>query len=210
MTDSKNALPDTVVVRQSDKAVVGDKVLINAFPGHPPQVGIVIGYEVAIEYADDEEDLREILVCKAEDFELRGALMSQALNLYPVEGSERDIFEVANQLGGYVDPGTEKNLARFLIREAEEASKLAYELVRLRAELAPPQLDASDFQLLERLKRENVAGEPRHVVEGNQELWKQARRLSDEGLIAIEQHALGGILHVTSRGMNMLASIRNA
>lgn len=130
-----------------------------------------------------------------------------ASSLYPVEGSDRDIFEVANQLGGYVDPGTEKRLARFLIREAEEASKLAYEIVRLRTELAPPQLDMNDFQLLERIRRENVVGGPRHVVEGNKELWEQAFRLSDEGLLAIEQHAAGGILHITRKGMKLLASI---
>jgi ABC-type nitrate/sulfonate/bicarbonate transport system substrate-binding protein len=50
--------------------------------------------------------------------------------------AERDIWEVANQLGGYVDPSTEKNLARFLIREAEEAAKLAERIVALQAELA--------------------------------------------------------------------------
>jgi hypothetical protein len=49
--------------------------------------------------------------------------------------AERDIWEVANQLGGYVDPSTEKNLARFLIREAEEAAKLAERIVALQAEL---------------------------------------------------------------------------
>ncbi len=131
----------------------------------------------------------------------------QSSPLYPAEGSDRDIFEVANQLGGYVGPGTEKNLARFLIREAEEASKLAYEIVRLRAELSPPQLDVNDFQLLERIKRENVAGGPRHVIEGNEKLWEQAFRLSDEGLLAIEQHERGGVLHITRKGMKMLESI---
>ncbi|MNU27265.1 hypothetical protein D3C71_156510 [compost metagenome] len=143
----------------------------------------------------------------AEQAKRRGVSPVPSSSLYPVEGSDRDIFEVANQLGGYVDPGTEKRLARFLIREAEEASKLAYEIVRLRTELSPPQLDMSDFQLLERIRRENVAGGPRHVVEGNKELWKQAFRLSDEGLLAIEQHALGGVLHITRRGLKLLASI---
>jgi hypothetical protein len=137
----------------------------------------------------------------------RGAPLPQTSMLHPVQGSDRDIFEVANQLGGYVDPGTEKNLVRFLIREAEEASKLAYEIVRLRTSLSGPKLDPNDFQLLERIKRENVAGGPRHVVEGNQELWEQAFRLSDEGLLAIEQHARGGILHITRKGMKMLASV---
>lgn len=142
-----------------------------------------------------------------EEAKRRGVSPIPTSSLYSVEGSERDIFEVANQLGGYVDPGTEKRLARFLIREAEEASKLAYEIVRLRSELSPPQLDLNDLQLLERIKRENVAGDPRHVVEGNKELWEQAFRLSDEGLLAIEQHVRGGILHITRKGMKILASI---
>lgn len=46
---------------------------------------------------------------------------------------ERDIFEVANQLMGYVDPGTEEDLARFLIREGKAAAVLADEIVKLRA-----------------------------------------------------------------------------
>lgn len=48
----------------------------------------------------------------------------------------RDIYEVANQLGGYVGPDTEKRLADFLIREATAASDLADEIVRLTAALA--------------------------------------------------------------------------
>lgn len=52
--------------------------------------------------------------------------------LQPVLGSERDLYEVANQLGGYVGPNTEKRLASFLIRESEEASLLADEIVKLR------------------------------------------------------------------------------
>ncbi|WCA57817.1 hypothetical protein G6M16_008935 [Agrobacterium tumefaciens] len=44
----------------------------------------------------------------------------------------RDIYEVANQLGGFVGPSTDKLLAKFLIREAEEAAELANEIVRLR------------------------------------------------------------------------------
>jgi hypothetical protein len=48
----------------------------------------------------------------------------------------RDIYEVANQLGGYVGPDTERRLADFLIREAKAASDLADEIVRLTAALA--------------------------------------------------------------------------
>jgi hypothetical protein len=45
---------------------------------------------------------------------------------------ERDIYEVANQLGGYVDPSTDKKLAKFLLRESAEAAKLADEIISLR------------------------------------------------------------------------------
>jgi len=48
---------------------------------------------------------------------------------------ERDIYEVANQLEGYVDPGTPERLAQFLLREGKAAADLADEIVRLRAEL---------------------------------------------------------------------------
>jgi hypothetical protein len=48
---------------------------------------------------------------------------------------EWDIWEVSNQLGGYVGPSTEHGLAVFLEREAEEAAKLAHEIERLRTEL---------------------------------------------------------------------------
>lgn len=40
----------------------------------------------------------------------------------------RDIYEVANQLGGYVDPSTPKDLADFLLRESHEATVLAERL----------------------------------------------------------------------------------
>lgn len=49
---------------------------------------------------------------------------------------DRDIYEVSNQLGGYVGPGTEERLAKFLIRESNEAAKLADEIVRLQRELS--------------------------------------------------------------------------
>lgn len=49
--------------------------------------------------------------------------------------AERDIYEVANQLQGYVGPDTPKPLADFLMREGEEAAKLAEEIERLRSAL---------------------------------------------------------------------------
>lgn len=48
----------------------------------------------------------------------------------------RDIYECANQLGGYVGPDTTHGLAVFLGRESEAACDLADEIVRLRSELA--------------------------------------------------------------------------
>ncbi|MBD9455180.1 Lar family restriction alleviation protein [Rhizobium sp. RHZ02] len=49
---------------------------------------------------------------------------------------ERDIYEVANQLGGYVGPDTPERLKRFLLKEEKAAAALADEIVRLRSELA--------------------------------------------------------------------------
>lgn len=49
---------------------------------------------------------------------------------------ERDIYEVANQLGGYVGPDTPERLKRFLLKEEKAAVALADEIVRLRSELA--------------------------------------------------------------------------
>jgi len=40
----------------------------------------------------------------------------------------RDIYEVANQLGGYVDTSTPDDLAAFLVRESKEAAILAERL----------------------------------------------------------------------------------
>jgi len=48
---------------------------------------------------------------------------------------ERDIYECANQLEGYVGPNTEDHLAQFLLREGKAAAHLAGEIVRLRARI---------------------------------------------------------------------------
>ena len=50
------------------------------------------------------------------------------------ELEERDKYEVANQLEGYVGPDTPEHLARFLMREGAEAAKLADTIVGLEAE----------------------------------------------------------------------------
>lgn len=48
---------------------------------------------------------------------------------------EHDIWEVANQLEGFVTSRTPKDLADFLLREGRAAGKLAEEIVRLRESL---------------------------------------------------------------------------
>lgn len=47
--------------------------------------------------------------------------------------SDRDNYEVANQLQGYVDMTTPEELAQFLLREAREAEKLADHIAALEA-----------------------------------------------------------------------------
>jgi hypothetical protein len=51
----------------------------------------------------------------------------------PPRVNGRDIYEVANQLAGYVDEGTPEKLASFLLREGKAAADLADEIVRLTA-----------------------------------------------------------------------------
>lgn len=54
----------------------------------------------------------------------------------------RDIYECANQLGGYVGPDTDDALAHFLLRESAAAVDLADEIVQLRSALEPQQEEA--------------------------------------------------------------------
>lgn len=63
--------------------------------------------------------------------------MTDAPDLEPT--LERDLYEVANQLEGYVGPDTPEPLAQFLLREGREAAKLADEIVRLRAARSAPE-----------------------------------------------------------------------
>lgn len=71
-------------------------------------------------------------------------------------------------------------------------------------------LSPSDYQLLERLERDNVSDGLRHVVENDAALWSQGFRLSEAGLVAIEQHPKGGVFHITRLGMKALAGFRSA
>lgn len=72
---------------------------------------------------------------------------------------------------------------------------------RLQAALTP-----EDFQLLHQLERDNVAGAARPVIESQG--WEQARRLSEEGLLAIESVSLGGRLHITRKGVKAVAAFK--
>jgi hypothetical protein len=62
------------------------------------------------------------------------------------------------------------------------------------------QLSPHDYQFLARLLDENTGEGARPVVEKNATRWGQALRLSDMGMIAIEQLGAGGRLHVTRLG----------
>ncbi len=50
-----------------------------------------------------------------------------------VEHGKRDIWEVANQLGGYVGPDTPERLKVFLLKEEKAAADLAREILSLRS-----------------------------------------------------------------------------
>ena len=71
-------------------------------------------------------------------------------------------------------------------------------------------LSDSDYQLLCRFERDQLAGGWRYVVEDDAELLRQGARLSEAGLIFIEQQPRGGIFHITRLGMKALAGFRNS
>ncbi|WP_327210130.1 hypothetical protein [Rhizobium leguminosarum] len=61
-------------------------------------------------------------------------------------------------------------------------------------------LAPQDYQLLSRLLEQNTAEGARPVIEKDTAHWTQALRLSDMGMIAIEQLGVGGRLHITRLG----------
>jgi hypothetical protein len=61
-------------------------------------------------------------------------------------------------------------------------------------------LAPQDYQLLSRLLEENTTEGARPVIEKDAAHWTQALRLSDMGMIAIEQLGVGGRLHITRLG----------
>lgn len=69
----------------------------------------------------------------------------------------RDIYDVANQLGGWVGPDTEKDLADWLLRESEAAADLADEIVRLRLALTSKKdIPSPDGRMRELAKANNT------------------------------------------------------
>lgn len=78
------------------------------------------------------------------------------------ELNKRDIWEVANQLEGYVGPETEERLAAFLMREGHEAAKLAERIVELEKELKKSILEYNEiFQTAVGWKERAKAAEAR-------------------------------------------------
>lgn len=63
-------------------------------------------------------------------------------------------------------------------------------------------LTPEDLQLLMQLNDVNLPGKVRPVIESSG--WEQALRLGDLGYIAIEQMHVGGCLHITRLGRNVL------
>jgi hypothetical protein len=79
----------------------------------------------------------------------------------------------------------------------------------IKSHFAPPPsseagdgVDLADLQLLMRLKNDNVWDGARPVVERN---FEQCFRLSEAGLIALEQVARGVRLHITRLGMKAIS-----
>lgn len=72
------------------------------------------------------------------------------------------------------------------------------------------ELSPTDYQFLFRLMEENKVGGLRPVIETDADRWTQAYRLSDMGLIAIEQLSSGGRLHVTRLGTRLLKATQAA
>ena len=71
-------------------------------------------------------------------------------------------------------------------------------------------LSEPDYQLLDRLDRDNASRGSRYVNEDDAGLWRQGVRLSESGLIAIEPHPKGGVFHITRLGEKALAGFRHS
>lgn len=91
--------------------------------------------------------------------------------------TERDIYEVANQLFGYSDESTPDHLAEFLAREGREATALADEIVSLRTALS---LEREAREKAERDLADMSAVANSHALSLNNEL--ERRRAAESSL----------------------------
>lgn len=89
---------------------------------------------------------------------------------------ERDIYEVANQLEGYVDESTPDPLASFLLREGTEAGKLADRICALAAENERLTKERDDLHELFKLDGEQHAAHIKALTEAHS---NRIRKYSD-------------------------------
>lgn len=103
--------------------------------------------------------------------------------------------------------------ARKFLSKPPLSGRTIYNKVRQQILASPPPaspapsqdgVDATDFQTLMRLKRDNVWDGSRPVLERCNEEMDRAFDLSDRGLIALEQVAQGVRLHITRKGVAAL------
>lgn len=64
-----------------------------------------------------------------------------------------------------------------------------------------------DYQFLYDLRQCNTFDGARPVIISNEAEWQRAFRLSDVGMIAIEQLACGGRLHITRKGAKAVSDL---
>jgi hypothetical protein len=115
----------------------------------------------------------------------------------PAQSSEAAAMVAAGLFSNVEEANREIAMSEFMASPANQST-----IRELEETLSP-----EDLQLLMRLKDDNISGGARPVLESNFAKWDQAMRLSDAGLLAIEQIALGGVLHITRKGV---AAVRSA
>lgn len=130
--------------------------------------------------------------------------------LFPV--SEIEMVDISSGVAEPADPEyrieADGFCADFPTRTAAKNFRGAFVEALLSAAGERLCIDPEDYQLLERMDLDNVAGASRFVVESDPDLWKRVLRLADVGFVAIEQVGTGGRLHITRRGSRALADNR--
>jgi hypothetical protein len=123
----------------------------------------------------------------------------------------RDLAEeygdMAGKLTGELQDGPGAASAFYMSASLGEVASIASELLSLRTSPPPSGeagegVDLADLQLLMHLKDDNVWDGARPVVERD---FEQCFRLSEAGLIALEQVALGVRLHITRLGVRAIS-----